>query len=311
MKYSIFLPEAVGEFKNKMTRLIDLSLNRSALSSSKPIPLWTSDFFNLSHSAYWLKLNEVEQRLLLEENSAELLKEAICIEHAGIAYAQKMGLTAKTQEERHYYTAIALEEMQHLLLLKDFYHVDPSRHATGFPRLISSIIQDENRQEALVLIQIILEGWGISYYADLLRGCENQDIKIVFERILKDESRHHAGGIILYQNSPITEDASLLKSIQILVDFVRIGPQQVTVSLCRALNIFEWHEIAQVLNSINALQTTNEKLIGLNKIISKVLTLEQTQRINFNPFSLEKMAEVSHDFLNKSKIPVATKDIDL
>ena len=144
-----------------------------------------------------------------------------------------------------------------------------------------------------------------------MNGVDHPDVKHAFEMILRDESRHHAGGIILYQDAPVLDDSKLLESIQSLLDVVRIGPQQVVMSLCSLQGISSESEIQKVHESIAALDSAEEKLTHLTRILAKILTSDQLQKLNFEVMSLAEMAQVTLQYLGNLESSNHSKEVDL
>lgn len=311
MKYSVFLPEANPELQIKLKRLIDLSRRDQNSEAAQNAPLWREDFFNVQNSPYWMRLSDQQKQMFLSENSQEILKEAICIEHAGIAYGNKMALSASTQDERHYYTCVAQEELNHLMWLRPYLDVQPEKNATSFAQMVDQIINSTDRRTSIVMIQVLLEGWGIHYYSSLVDGTDHIEIKTIFENILKDESRHHAGGILLFQHSGSQDLLSLLQEMQSLIDVVRIGPLQVVTSLNRLLVLQDKSEMVSLLESIEARPTTLMKLKVLEKLALKILAADQLSQLNFQPYSVEEMAELALSFLEIPKTLNQPTEADL
>lgn len=291
MKLAVFLPQAKDELKQKLNRLVmqSIQLERKPIDHTQPI--WSANFFNVENSVYWTQLTSEQKNIFLVENSNAILHEAIAIEHAGIAYAHKMALQSKTQEERNYYTTVALEELKHLLWLQP-YGNPTELIIPSFANMVADIISTEDRESLLLLIQVFLEGWGIQYYSILAASTTHTDIKNIFIQILKDESRHHAGGIILFKEAEIIAYTELLNKVQRLVDTLRIGPYQVARSLAILHKVESAEEIESILDSIDCQQSTKEKLSLVRRILAKSLSAENLEALDWQPFNTKQMAEL-------------------
>ena len=313
MKINIFLPSASNDLKSKLDRLIEQSLPAlPEMQSGCALPIWSANFFEVSGSRFFENLSMTQQEQFLTENSAAILEEAIAIEHAGIAYGHRMALEAKTQEERNYYTTVALEELEHLMWLKP--HCQTSQLPTvvpSFAGMIAEMIATDDRESLLLLIQVFLEGWGIHYYTQLVENTEHAAIRAVFANILKDESRHHAGGILLFKEAGLTDHQQLLPKIQSLVDTVRIGPYQVARSLAVFNGASTPNQISEILESIQCQSSTSEKLKIVQRILAKSLPTAALEKLNWSAFKTEEMAAAIVSSLHDLKNQVAPTDISL
>lgn len=311
MSQNIFLPHAEPELRQKLERLIELSMAKSKPIQESAQPLWSAAFFGVEESPYWEDLSPEKKSTFLKQNSANVLKETISIEHAGIAYGHRMALGARTQEEQHYYTNVASEELQHLMWLKRHCAWVPETDVSSFADMIAGIIQNEGRLALLLLIQVFLEGWGIHYYSSLVEHTDHPDMKLVFENILRDESRHHAGGVILFKDAKCEDHSLLIPKIQALVDTVRIGPFLVARSLVQIHAITELSEIVEMLKSISAQESALSKTKIVHKILAKVLPETTLRQINWTPLTDSQMARQVFDSLKSAKTVSLTTETSL
>ncbi len=289
MTFNVLLPEAPAELRHRLQRLIHQSLE-SAPTEKKPLPVWRPDFFHIDSSRFWSKLNQSQQVDFLNAMSKALLKEAIAIEHAGIAYANKMALLAETQEERQYYTTVANEELSHLYMLQPYFQFPVETQAPDFSQMIAQLIENEPKRDSVILIQVLLEGWGIHHYQSLLSGTDNTELKSVFSKIVFDEVRHHGGGIILSQSYGFQLSDGLVNTIQSVIDAVRIGPFQVAMLLAKMNRLTSNHEISEMLISIQAEQTTTAKLKLIHQNLSKIFSNDELAKFNWLPYSITEMS---------------------
>lgn len=307
----VFLPPMKSELAHKFERLIDLALPESKAADADLSARWSPDFFGVSASHLWQGLPEADKEKFLAENSQAILTEALLIEHAGVAFGHSMALTAPTQQERHYYTCIASEELQHLRWLRPYSAWTESDGIPSFPQMLADLILSEKRGTLFLMIQILLEGWGIHYYTCLMQGTDHPGIKTVFANILFDESRHHAGGLLLFEATENKDWSQLRPKVQSLLDTLRIGPYRVALSLgtlCKCQNLSDWTEIFQ---SLNAAVVTTEKLHVLRKILAKAAPAEFIESLHWEPLIDVQMAEFLLSHLGNSENQNSVKDSNL
>lgn len=300
MDFSVLLPHAPTELRGRLQRLINQSLETTGLVK-KELPVWRADFFRIDESPYWLNLSEDFKLKFLRLSSKCLLKEAISIEHAGIAYANKMALLADSQEERQYYTTVAMEELNHLYLLQPYLPFSIDKEAPGFSKMIAELIEQENRRDSIILIQVLLEGWGISHYQSLHNGTDNTELKAILSQIVFDETRHHGGGIILSQHCDQLFEGNLIDKIQTIIDAIRVGPYQVALTLAYLNKLNTLDDIQNLLISIKSNESTLAKLKIVQQNIGKVLSAQDLELLQWKPFTITEMAQMILNSLESSR----------
>lgn len=300
MDFSVLLPQAPDELKSRLKRLINQSLEATDLVKKK-LPLWRPDFYRVHESPYWTRLPEEKKEQFLRLSSKCILKEAISIEHAGIAYANKMALLAQSQEERQYYTTVAYEELNHLYLLQPYFDFSVDKDSPSFSNMIASFVENESRRDSIILIQVLLEGWGIQHYQSLANGTDNIELKNILSKIVFDETRHHSGGVILSQYIGHAISLDLIRKIQSIVDAIRIGPYQVAFMLSHLNNLNSYAEVGFLLNSISATETTLSKLKIVKQNLSKTLSDDQLSQVQWTPFSITDMSQAILNSLENAR----------
>ncbi|MBL7546169.1 MAG: ferritin-like domain-containing protein [Bdellovibrionaceae bacterium] len=291
MDFSVLLPQAPTELKGRLQRLINQSLETTGIVK-KDLPLWRPDFYRVHDSPYWTRLSKDKRDQFLRLSSKCILKEAISIEHAGIAYANKMALLAESQEERQYYTTVAYEELGHLYLLQPYFEFSIDKDAPSFSTMIARVVEKESRRDSIILIQVLLEGWGISHYQSLAAGTDNIELKNIFSKIVFDETRHHGGGVILSQYLGLAISSELIGNIQSVIDAIRVGPYQVAYMLSHLNKLSSYTEVGFLLSSIKAMETTTNKLKIVQQNLGKILSDDQMQHFQWTPFSITDMSQI-------------------
>ncbi len=308
MKFSSFLPSASPSLKQKLERLTHSKIETPAIERAN-LPIWRADFFKVEQSSYWAGLADEKKEIFLKSCSRDLLIEAILIEHAGIAYANKMALLAKTQEERSYYTIVAQEELQHLHWLQPFCELNAQDVSSEFAKLTATVIENENRLSSIIVIQLLLEGWGISYYQSLQTGTDHGPIKKIISGILTDETKHHGGGIILLQDE--FDKLTLPAGVQDVIDMVRLGPFKVAKKLAELTGVSNQLQMQELLISIEALQSTTQKLGTIYRVLKKVFSAKELAKLNLSPLALSEMSQLILNSLKNSQPDCRTTDTAL
>jgi rubrerythrin len=302
----LFLP-SIPSHEKEFLNLLDLTAKvhgeiRTAVSPE--IPFWRETFFNLDKSTFWSFLTSNEKNLILKDLTSLIIQEAYYIEMAGMAYSAKMNLLARTKEEREFYCFVAEEEAKHLRMLEQLAVFDKSPEAIpSFAMLICEIINKASAPASLLLIQILLEGWGLSYYKSLQKETTDEKAADVFRAILKDEIRHHSAGVILFSfygrltDQEAEEFNFFLNSI---LDMVKIGPLRITQALFHGRE-YSVSEIEIFLHEIEAVKETRLKLELIEGLFRKSLDLQLfsslCSKVDFHSPGNNEMAKAQIQFL--------------
>ncbi len=265
-----------------------------------PKSYWNEEFHQVENTSLFAALTLAKKSDFLTKMSSHILQEACAIEKAGLTYSARMNLMSKSLEEKILYSLIGAEEALHLKSLEPFLPSTLRGQNPAFADLILQWIENLERTSLLVMIQILLEGWGLSYYGSLAHQVQDPRLKSVFLQILLDESRHHATGVILYRKEkvPISERADLENQIMILFDCVQNGPQQAAIELSLASGQ-KSIDFEKVFFEMKAFENTHSKLEKLKQLLEKCgdtdLLSETLLKKISSPYSLKKMAQHAHD----------------
>jgi hypothetical protein len=304
--FDVFLSEASPnrpEFINliEQTGKVHGESRRELKSES---PIWDENFYLLDKSSAWKNLDDRTKKSILISLGKKILQEAYYIESAGMAYSGKMILTSRTKEERQFYCFVAEEEARHLRLLETIgeFKTGPL-DVPSFASLIGEIIQESSRKCHFLLIQVLLEGWGLDYYKDLSLNALNENVAQAFKQILKDEIRHHSAGVILFSESSQMSEVELmefLKFLERISMMIKIGPYSVCEELFSHIPNPDLKMVREFLSQTGAVAQTEKKLNLIKDLLGKVLSEEEmkliAQKKILEPMDIDSMA----DFLYQS-----------
>lgn len=242
------------------------------------VPIWDDEFFHLKEASAFKSLPADTKNKILVSLSQKILQEAYFIESAGMAYAAKMNIAAKTKEEREFFCFVAEEEAKHLRMVESLANFNTSlENIPSFAMLIGEIIQEASKPSHLLLIQILLEGWGLNYYKSLQKSAKDENVANAFKAILKDEIRHHSAGVILFsahkntvglKAEEVTEFLGYLERISFMV---KIGPYSACEETFTAKGKTCKEELRAFLEQTNSITVTAGKMELLAQLLSKSL----------------------------------------
>ena len=258
-------------------------------------PLWNAEFHELHRSTIFQEFNDEQKQDVLTACSRHLLEEALYIEQNGMAFAAKMSLLSQSVEERMLYNLFASEETQHYSQIRSFL---PERSELGAPNafhhLLSELISCGDRDSLVFVIQVILEGWGLTHYKSLAKDCQNSELKCVLQAIVRDEARHHGSGVILCRQrgiSPQTQQYTLETLVRFL-EMVQIGPQGLLSAMDEAAGGLTKAQKLDFLVEIGAVHSTSKRLEVLRLLMEEdgfAPVVNQLQQFGcFRPYTPEE-----------------------
>lgn len=180
-------------------RILNLSgVREEENTASRRHTYWPAETFGLQRSQLFLSLSPDQRAQVLETMSQLRLSLAWYIEKVGLAYCSRALLECDSHEEKRLYALMASDEAVHQRMVEHFLKDgQPIEALEKHPLLlcIAEVIQKASPLAAVYVVQILLEGFGMSYYATMRSTCESPLLRGVLDQILKDESRHHGGGL--------------------------------------------------------------------------------------------------------------------
>ncbi len=228
-----------------------------------PLPLWKPDYFNLHETRAYKNASEEQQLEIVRASSQSLLEEAFYIEQSGMAYAAKMSIMSDTIEERMLYSLFAADETAHYHQVRQFLPNQGRGTEPGeFHKMLASLIEEGDRESLVFIIQVILEGWGLTHYRSLAQGCQSEDFTEVLKGIIRDEARHHGSGVILCRDRGLPERSHSYVN-DILSTFfymVQLGPQAVIESVDKATGGMTRQQKIELFNELGGEEESQKRL---------------------------------------------------
>ncbi len=233
-------------------------------------PLWGASRFGLQDSHLFRDLGNETQRELLTTCSNQLIEESFFIERAGMCFAPKMALLARSVEERMLYCLFSSQEASHYAMIAAHTAHEPDDPMDNpFLSLLVESISRGSRRQLVFLVQVVLEGWGLHHYRDLELSCQSPSLRSAFRQIRMDEAHHHGSGLSLFREDELTR-RELSGLIEILVDFlalVQIGPTGVVSALEAAAGGLTLEQRARTFEEVGHRRETHRKLMLLRNLM--------------------------------------------
>lgn len=182
-----------------------------------------------------------------------------------------MSALAESIEERMFYNLMSAEEAIHYHQVRQFlpnngYEVAPN----AFHHLLANLIENGDRNSLVFVIQVVLEGWGLSHYKTLADHCLDSQFSNELREILKDEARHHGTGVVFAKQREF-DAASTDYVVGVLVEFlqmIQVGSQAVLGAVEAVLGELTH---VQKLGLLQQLDSENESAVTLQTLRSLML----------------------------------------
>jgi hypothetical protein len=249
--------------------------------------LWGENSYGLNFSTLYQSLSEERQKALLLKLSSTRLDEAMNIECLGMSYCGKMLTKADNLNERMMFSQIGLDEVKHFSFFCEYKELDLTAiQSNHFLSLLSEVVKDGTRNGCLFILQILLEGWGLSYYHTL---------RMQIRSILSDEASHHGSGLVLFdqRNLSILDLEYIEEVLGKFLYMVQVGELGLLQSM-EAINSGMSREQKLIfLNEVKSQDKAGQKLNILKALIKKANTfqiLEKFEKMNmFSPLNHEQV----------------------
>ncbi|NQY99319.1 MAG: ferritin-like domain-containing protein [Bdellovibrionales bacterium] len=272
MKYNVVLPEKDSLSHETLQKLKGYPERKSPDGET----LFSEEFFGIANSEVWNGLSQDVRGRIHAELSEGLLKETLHIEMAGMAYANKMGLLSQNIDQRQVFCEFASQESRHFEMICPFVSEIDGQLESEFSQFVSGIVKKANFFEGLILVQTTLEGWGLHYYQELQKNCNHEALKKVFVEILKDEAKHHSGGLAMIEKDKLTdrdlfESSFVYQTLTTMAQSIAIGPLQLAQTVFSADSQLGRAELQKFLREVEAVERAEFKMNVFKRLVSKVV----------------------------------------
>lgn len=230
---------------------------------------WGPEFFGLDRVSAFVAATADQQQQILVHASQALLEEAWYIERCGLTFTAKMCLLAETTEERMLYSLFAADEARHYHQVSAWLAGTESPGPSAFHELLAEVIRDGDRDSLVVVIQVLLEGWGLRHYRDMAAACRDERLGATLHGIVQDETRHHGSGVMMFTARGLPGN-SLAVATEVLSRFlsmVRTGPQGVLSAVDGVVGPLDRDARVTILTELDCVAHATERLEFLRSLL--------------------------------------------
>lgn len=237
---------------------------------------WEAAFFNLEAVTIFQQARAPEQSAILQLANHSLLTEAYEIEKAGVGYMAKMVLLAETVEERMLYGLFTADETLHMSQLQAFrgtvlLESTSPDSPDPFLRLLAEVVEQADKAVLLFVLQVVLEGWGVSHYRRLAKECRHPALAALFKAFLQAEARHHATGTWLFNQIALSasSQATMLDILARFLFMVQVGPQSLLGAIDRIKGPLSRTQKIQILQELDTETHSGLRLRQLRSLMQQ------------------------------------------
>ncbi|MBW4609210.1 MAG: ferritin-like domain-containing protein [Hassallia sp. WJT32-NPBG1] len=259
-----------------------------------PCPYWDATHFNLHNVEIFTDAAADEQAEILQLCSCGLLEESYFIEKAGMGYMAKMVLLAETTGERMLYALFCGDEASHFDQICRFLSTPEPVANNLFLRFLEDLIESQDKTVLLFVLQVVLEGWGLSHYRSLAKDCINADLSLMLHSFLQDESRHHATGVTLFDRIDVTPSSqnTIIETLASFLQMVQVGPQSVVAAIEKVKGDLSRQQKVKIFAELDTETHSGSRLKLLRSLMShpnaEIILQQLDQRGSFHPLPPEK-----------------------
>jgi tRNA isopentenyl-2-thiomethyl-A-37 hydroxylase MiaE len=272
------LARSLSKERHLSSAEVERILERRLINPSQPgsdlLPfetLWSLGDLEVGNVSCLQEASPLIQERVAYDLAYARFTEAYAIEKAGMSFAAKMSLLAPTLNEQKLYSLFAAEEARHFDFIDRSLGHPENLAMNPFVDLLHNLILTGERSCLLLLVQVVLEGWGIEHYAKMANTCQHPGARKALNGILADEAAHHGSGLSLFNSQHLsTTDLDYLEDkLGQFLYLVAVGPVSILQVLNKHLGPFTPEQHQQVLAEINATKETQRKLNLLKNLLRK------------------------------------------
>ncbi len=211
-----------------------------------------------------------------------------------MTFTAKMTLLSETTQERMLYSLFSADESNHLRrVLSHLPETPVDSQGQPFVQMLEHIIREGERDALVLLIQVVLEGWGIIHYHGLARSCRDARVRDTLIMILKDEARHHGSGMILARLAPLgAHQSDFVRETMIgFLAMLQCGPQSLVSVLEKELGPLSRRDRERVFTELDGPGTASVRLELIRTLLLQggadglVATLDRAG--SFRPWTID------------------------
>ncbi|PSB03894.1 ferritin-like domain-containing protein [Merismopedia glauca] len=257
---------------------------------------WDAKYFNLDRVEVFQNATQEEKREILRLCSQGLLAETYLVEKAGVGYMAKMTLLAESTEERMIYALFSADEATHLAQISQFAPQMESP-SNPFSQFLANFLETKDKVALLFVIQVILEGWGLTHYRSLAKNCLDTNLTQIYTGFLQAEARHHGMGLTYFHSNSVGEcQPFIAESVSIFLRLVQSGPVSIVNAIQQVKGNLSTLELGKVFESLDTENHSRQRLNLLRNLMCQAGAVKIVDELEnnqyFRPLSPSQCAQL-------------------
>lgn len=282
-----------ADASDPVQRILDSALKQGGeLVPTRPQDqlFWDAAYLGLDHVKLFQAADAATQHQILQIANQDLLEEIYWVEQAGVGYMSRMVLLAENCEERMLYSLFAADEATHLAQIQPFLGELPVFKGDSFLQFMASLIESPDKALLLALVQVVLEGWGLTHYRSLAKHCLDAQLTATLQGFLQAESRHHALGVTQLQQTTCSPETlqNLRAALTHFLQMVQVGPQRLVAAIAQVKGGLSKTETIQILEDLQTEVHSQTRLQLLRSLMSSAIPSTVMQALedqgSFQPY---------------------------
>ncbi|MGH6611214.1 MAG: hypothetical protein ACRECQ_13255 [Burkholderiaceae bacterium] len=232
-------------------------------------PLWDAGMFGLDRVTAFSNAPIEMQRTVLDECARNVLVEAWSVERTGVRYCAAMAGWSESAHERTLFKRIGDDEVQHAAWLSTWLPDPPQ--TDPFNRFIGGLLEAGTMQPLAFLLQVVLEGFGITHYGSLASGCRDASLTATLRRLAIDEALHYGGALLVFTPEKLNtaERRFIADGSYAFLQMFRVGPQAVAAALARIADSGSRHDLVRLFEQLECQSSSAVKLARLCTLMAR------------------------------------------
>jgi hypothetical protein len=232
-------------------------------------PLWTAAAFGLDRVPAFQQASGAIRQAVLQDCAHNVLAEAWSVECTGIRYCAAMAQWADSNDERELFERIGDDEAQHAAWLAQWLPEPPP--ADPFNRFIGGLLDAGTAQPLAYLLQVMLEGFGITHYQSLTTGCGDTSLASMLRQLAIDEALHYGGALLVFKPERMNaaERRFVADGAYAFLQMFRVGPQAVVAALARTVDLQSRDALTRAFGALDCEGSAAAKLARLRTLMAR------------------------------------------
>ncbi len=193
------------------------------------------------------------------------------------------------------YALFTADEATHLSQITNFLpELEPTNSNDPFLSLLAEVVESADKTVLLFVLQVVLEGWGLSHYRRLAKECRHPILAELFTSFLHAEARHHGTGTTLFNQISVaaSSQTAILDVLAQFLSMVQVGPQNVLAAVEQVKGHLSRSQKIQILEELDTQTHSGTRLQILRSLMrgasAQAIVQALDERGAFEPLSPQK-----------------------